>query len=169
MNRIYRKIFVYSLFIYLGSTMYTRISDCDYSFPGNVLYALPLDAFPLKYIEGTRSVSTQLGVLSSLEVATLLKTNPDTFPNVYEGMTLKQIEMPESDRDYVVLRFKNIDYSRSGNIKCYYSYFPYSIMLFLNLPWEKKNYSNVIFPYSQSLEKDSKNSPEVSIRWRNFL
>ena len=170
MNRIYRKIFLYSLYIYLGSTFYTRIKDCAFDdFPANILYALPWDAFPLKVMgDGRSSVSIQTGILSKSEVEDLLKTNSDTFPHVHEGMTLKHIDIPKSEREFIVLRFKNRDYPSRGAVKCYYSYFPYSISQQLYFPWDKTHYCNVILPYPQFLEQDSSPPPEVSVRWKNF-
>lgn len=170
MNRIYRKIFLYSLYIYLGSTFYTRIKDCAFDdFPANILYSLPWDAFPLKVMgDGRSSVSIQTGILSKSEVEDLLRTNSDTFPHVHEGMTLKHIDIAESERDYVVLRFKNTSVSHYGNVKIYYTNFPGSINQYVFLFGRGKKYHNIVLPYPQFSEQESHNLPEVSIRWKNF-
>ena len=167
MNRIYKKIFWYSFWLYFGSTMYTRIIDCDYSFPSNVLYALPLDAFPLKYMGGSMFILGQVGVLSAKEVIDLLKSNSDVFPHLHDGMTLDHIDIPIVDRDYFVLRLKNPDYSCWGDLKIYYSCFPYAISEFTFLPGDDRYY-NLVLPYPQFLAQDIESSPKISVRWKNF-
>lgn len=168
MNRIYRKIFLYSLYLYLGSTLYTRIEDSHFSLPEKILYSMPLDAFPLKYLERQDFVSSQIGVLSKSEVVDLLKTTPDSFPHIYEGTTLKQIKTTESTRDYVVLRFKNTEHNHHGKVKLYYSFFPYSIVHRFYFPWAKPDYCNVILPYPHFLEPESHNPSKLTSKVINF-
>ena len=167
MTRTLKKIFLLSLLLYLASTLYTRFKDCDFrDFSRKVLYSLPLDAFPLNFLEAKDTISIQIGVLSTSEVAELFKTNPDQFPHCYEGTTLKVANA--SSKDYIVLRFKNLDAPHWGNIKCYCSCFPHPTVQYISLPWQMKSYYNIVLPYPECLEQDSTKHSTVSVRWKHF-
>jgi hypothetical protein len=164
MNRICKRIFIYSLMIYLISTAFVRTKEAGGGIFGNSLFnLLPLDAYPLKYIEGTDSISYQVGVLSNLEVIELLKTNPDVFPGVYEGMTFDGVKTSQKNKDYVVLRFKG-SYCWGG-IKCYFSCFCYPILQKITLK-SPESYYNVIFPYPEC--HDDLRSCDISLKWGYF-
>ena len=169
MNRVYKKVFWYSFWLYLGSTMYTRVQDSRFfdDLVLNILEGLPLDAFPLQYLGWRMFISTQIGVLSESEVLNLLRTNPDTVPYLQDGTILKHIDVPISDRDYVVLRFKN-DSRYSGDVKIYCSCFPYAITEFAYLSYGNNVYSNIVLPYPQFLEQDLAHSSKVYWRWKNY-
>ncbi len=168
MNPIYRKIFLYSFLFYMVSTAITKLMDCDSGrFTANMFYALPSDSFLFKRMLGTSSRSAQIGVLSHKQVIELLKTNPDIFPYLHEGLELKEIDTPKEERDYLVLRFKNRNSNTWGDLKYYYSFFSYSITEFIYLAGNMSRYQNIIMPYPQFLEKDSKKEPEISLRWKN--
>jgi hypothetical protein len=171
MTRFLRNAFIFSLLFYLLSTACTRLQDFHgyLSLFNKITYSVPFDAFPLKYlhIDGKDWVSTQIGVLSSGEVAELLKTNPDQFQNCYEETALKPTYSPTSKRDYVVLRFKNSSSDQWGGIKCYFPCFPYPIVQFISLPFRMTAYYNVILPYPEFLEKSPPNPCSITVRWNN--
>lgn len=167
MTRVLRSLCLFSLLLYLISSAYIRFKDCGFTdFPSKALYSLPWDVFPLNYLEGKDKVLIQIGVLSTSEVAELFKTNPDQFPNCYARTTLKVDSVPA--KDYVVLRFKNIGMPHWGNIKCYFSCFPYPIVQYISLPSQMTSYYNILLPYPQCLGKDSNKSSSVSVRWKHF-
>jgi hypothetical protein len=172
MTRFLRNAFIFSLFFYLVSTACTRLQDFGgyLSLFYKQIYSIPFDAFPLKYlqIEGKERISIQIGTLSASEIAELLKTNPDQFPNCHEGITLKPIHSLTSKRDYVVLRFKDHSGAHWGDIKCYFSCFPYPLVQFVSLPYQMTAYYNVILPYSEFLEKNPQNPCAITLRWKNF-
>ena|SRR3990167_4846739 len=90
-------------------------------------YELPLDTFPLKYTEGKRDLTIQLGVLSTSEVGSLLKVNPNTA--------------------HVVFRAKNGEIPMRRDIKGYCSFFFNWIMQFTDLIGRKNSHSNVVLSY----------------------
>ncbi len=166
MKNICRKIFVFSVFLYMGSTMYTRIKNVGFDDPAwSLLYSLPLDAFPLKYIDGTRNISTQIGVLSTAEVMQLLEANLKDFPNMQEGLDIEHIDSLKSNQDYLVLRFQNNSRTAWGDLKVYFSFFPYATVLEIFAPYSEEKYYNAIIPYPQFLEGESRSSPQVFTRW----
>jgi hypothetical protein len=154
----------------LLSTAYTRIRDSGWHgfLLNTIVYSLPLDAFPLKYLglEGKGRVSIQMGALSSAEVAELLRTNPDQFPNCYEG---KIFENRNEKADYVVIRYKNAYYlSKWGDIKYYYSCFSCPITQFISMPGRMNEYYNVILPYPTFLEENSDKSCTFTMKWKSI-
>ena len=171
MTRVLKNIFVCFLALYLISTGYTRFKNYGrFSLSLTMIYLLPFDAFPLKYLrmEGKERVFMQIGVLSKASIVELLETNADQFPNCYEGTTLKPPSF-ELDKDYVVLRFKN-NYCSSywGNIKCYFSCFPHATAERIALPSQMPTYYNFILPYPEFLEKNSQDPCAITLRWKNF-
>ncbi len=168
-TRILRNIFLFSLPLYLISTFYTRLLDGNSYDPFlRIIYSMPCDAFPLKCAEHKDQVLMQMGILSTAEVAELFKFNPDTFPHVYTGMCLQNIEEPPTARDYVVLRFKNTDNSVWGDFKWYFSCFHYPITHYISAPFRMPTYYNIIIPYPKVTDKDSTLPCETCVRWRNF-
>ncbi len=167
MTRVLRNICLLSLLLYLVSTGYTRFKDCHFpDCASKIVYSLPLDAFPLHYLEGKDRVLVQIGMLSKSEVIELFKTNPDQFPNCYVGTTLKVANLPV--KDYVVLRFKNTAMWHSGSIKCYFSSFPHPIVHYISLPSQMTNYYNIVLPYPEYVEQDSSKPSSISVRWKHF-
>jgi hypothetical protein len=170
MNRIHRKILLYSLLFYLGSTIYVRFGDyCFCDGITRTLFALPWDVFPLNYLEGKQSISTQIGALSSSEVAKLLETNPDEFPNMYNGLRLTKDNLSNASKEYLVLRFKNTHSRHYFDIKCYFSNFPYSTELVTSLSSLTDSYYNIILPYPEFLEENPQEPCEVFLRWKRFF
>lgn len=170
MLSICKKVLFCALFFYLGSTAYTRVRDCDFSgFLEKSLYALPIDAFPLKYMSTLFLVSTQIGVLSSSEVSELFKDNPDEFSHMNKGLKLNSLDFSGKDEDYLVLRFKNSNAASSGLLSLYLPCLQSGISNFIYLPGGMNDYVNIVLPYSPSLEKDLNDSSEVFARWKCFL
>ncbi len=169
MARFLKYLFIISFFFYLLSTAYVRHRDrTRYLFSAKILYHFPADAFPMKYLEGKDAVSLQMGILSTEEVANLFKDNPDTFPHCYETMTIVPKDVPASQRDYVVIRFENCGRANWGEIKCYFSGFPYSIMESFFGSCTPESYYNVVIPYPEVLEKNPEDPLKVSLGWKNF-
>lgn len=169
MTRFLKYLLVISFFLYLFSTAYVRYKDrTRYLFSAQIIYHLPADAFPMKYLEGKDEISIQMGVLSTEEVANLFKENPDTFPHCYDTMTIVPKDRPVSQRDYVVIRFKDNRSVNWGEIKCYFSGFPYSLVEFFSGGCRKKCYYNVVIPYPEVLEKNTEDPIKISLRWKNF-
>ena len=168
MHSIFKRIFILSLLLYIGSTMYTRLSDSDFTFPGNVLYSLPLDAFPLNYWDGSDLISTQIGVLSTTEVEGFLETNPENFPGMEEGLVIDGIGNSKQDQNYLLLRFKNKYHTSWGDIKVYYPYLSKSVKQFIYMSGGMKEYLNILLPYSPYLEKDLKQPQKIEARLENF-
>ena len=170
MNRFFKSIFVFSLLLYLGSSFYVRMNNSRGSSLGlRVLDSFPIDAFPLKCIWAKSLLCTQIGVLSSSEVKELLQTNPEVFPNMDQGLSLKETQVPKKDRDYAVLRFKNKQFSKWGVMKVYLPYFSSANDQFIYLPPYMEEYFNFIIPYSESMEGKKERYPLLFGRWKNLL
>ena len=171
MKRICKKIFIYSLIFYLGSSMYTRGENSNFfDFTGLALYSFPLDSLLLKSLDGPAFISTQIGVLSVAQVEELLITNPETFPYMNEGLDLSSVDLSKSNQDYVVLRFKNENTTSSGMISIYFPYLNnIGVTNFIYLPGGMEGFSNVLLPYSPSLEKSPEKTQEIFTKWKYFL
>ncbi|NNM44141.1 MAG: hypothetical protein HKM07_07335 [Chlamydiae bacterium] len=165
-TRIWKRVFLYSFLIYMLSTFYTRFVEFEYLRFSilKIINGLPLDFTTL---ESNSNVSTQIGVLSSLEIAQMLKTNADSFPNCYEGTKHSFSYNPLSEDKYVVIRFKNRFDTCYGTIKCYFSSLTFPISSFVFIPWRTPTYYNIIFPYPANIEKHSENSETIYLRWKN--
>ena len=137
----------------------------EYDLVTRILYSFPWNALNM---EKKDSISTQIGVLSSSEIVTLLKTNPDTFPHMQEGMNLSEKNIINPQGGHLVLRFKAKYYSSYFDIKYYLSCFPYSINLDMSLVNPTKNYYNIILPYPRFLEQNPKEPCAVFLRWKRF-
>lgn len=164
-TRIWKKVFLYSLLVYMLSTFYTRFVEFDYLRFSilKIINSLPLDFI---YVESQDSIDTQIGVLSSLEIAELLKTNPQQFSGCYDGSKHTFSPGTALKDKYVVIRFKNFDRTSWGVIKCYFSNLTYPISSFVFIP-RTSAYYNIVFPYPANIEKYSEDSETIYLRWKN--
>lgn len=170
MNRIYRKITLLSLLFYLVSTAYVRFDEfnkvCDLFMRS--IYSLPLDVFPLSLFEGGKKfISIQMGILSPPEIVNLLETNPDTLPELHNGMVLDQPAIRKSQGEYLVIRFKYYG-SCYFDLKYYLPCFSYAINLDDLHLCCNDTYRIIILPYPKFLEKDCKTPGDISMRWKFF-
>jgi hypothetical protein len=170
MSSAYRKIFLFSLFFYLVTTAFVRFEDFYRDSPmARILSALPWDAFPLNYLEGRNSISTEIGVLSSAEVARLLETSYSHSPYMHSGMSVTKNDFSHSHKEYLVLRLQgNRSAAYTFDIKYYFSCFPYSVSLQTALPYAMDPYCYIIIPYPSFLEENSKEPCNVFLRWKRF-
>ncbi|MBS0627893.1 MAG: hypothetical protein JSS09_06740 [Verrucomicrobia bacterium] len=113
-------------------------------------------------------IKTQIGVLSTSDVIQLLETNPVTFPHMQDGLSLTDIDLPPSERDYLVIRFNNGCGSSYFNVKYYFSHFPYAINFNTYSGNSYPNYYNIIIPYPEFLNKNPKDPEEVFMRWKSM-
>lgn len=155
MNKLLKRLFVFSLIFYLGSTIYTRFVDSAYSDSFSKL----IFALAPEFMEGRDSVDTQICTLSTSEVAQLLKTNPDYCPESSEEC---------SSKEYVVIRLKNEDITVFGAIKCYFSCFPFPLVSDLLLPGKMDVYSNLIYPFPALTKDEAVKKCDISLRWKNI-
>jgi hypothetical protein len=144
--------------------MYTRYENCPFNssdIAGKLLYSLPIDAFPLKYLEGKRDILIQIRYLSFSEVAAFLKTNPEDFA----GELGKK---PTFSKEYAVLRFKNPQDAKWGEIKCYFSCFSHPIVMPISLPGRMKQYYDIIFPLPEFFLTNIQEPCDITLRWKNY-
>jgi len=161
-----RRLFIFSLLFYLVSTFYTRWNNSGlYCLRDKLIYSLPWDAFPGDF-EGKNDVKIQLGVLSKTQVTELLKKNPESFEGCYQGMALHPSNIHTSNKEYFILRYKNT-YRRItwGDLKCYFSCFPYPLLEHMCGPASMTEYYNIILPYPA--QEESKPCT-VSVKWKNI-
>jgi hypothetical protein len=172
MTRLFKWVFVVSVLSYYVSVIYIRYEEGSplQRSGWREIYALPWDAWPFNYgaNDGRDHVLIQIGVLSSTEVADLFRRNAEQFPHTYEGTKYKLGGLSEDGREYVVLRLKNQNSSCKGDIKCYFSCFPYSVTERVSLQSGMEENYNIILPYPEFLAP--KDDPcRVSARWGFFF
>jgi len=151
MNRLYRRIFVGSLFFYIMVITFIRYIDCpEFTDPSLItLYSLPLE-----FMSGQESVKLQTCVLSASQVAEYLRNNPEDCSNfVQDG------NQPE----YVVIKYQGRRHF--GDLKVYFSCFPHPIIIHISLVNSMGTPCNLILPLPFHSEKEP---CKVSIRWKNF-
>jgi len=166
MIRFVRRLFIFSLLFYFVSTFYTRWNNSGlYCLRDKLIYSLPWDAFPGDLEQKSR-MKIQLGVLSKNQVAELFKKNPNDFEGCYQGSTLTPDNMQAPIKDYFIVRYKNT-YHRViwGDIKCYFSCFPYPLLDHLYGPAKMTEYYNIVLPYPA--QEESKPCT-ISIKWKNM-
>ncbi len=169
MSSIYKKICLISFFFYLLSTFYVRFDEYKrYIITWRLTCSLPLDEYPLSIFEQKDNLSTQVGVLSSCEVAELLKTNPETFPGMYPGLKLTKKNISPAKKEHLVVRLKTFGDRCTFTLKCYFSCFPYATELDTYLTREDYYY-NIIMPYPAFLEKDPQDPCDVTLKIAAFL
>ncbi len=154
MNQYLKRLFIFSLIFYFCVTMYTRFVDSAYSDFWSRLFFSP----PLDFLEGKDNVDVQVCTLSASQVAQFLRTNPDHCTRSSEDCF---------SQDYVVIRLKH-DTTVFGDIKCYFSCFPFPLVSHVYLSGAAENYLNLIYPFPAVTENEDSKKCDILMRWNNY-
>ena len=165
MLSVFYKMYKYSLLFCLLSVVVTQSRNAPKWMPWyeNLSYAT-WEAFVARpFFLREKQVKTEIGILSSPEVAKLLETNPESFPCFQE----EGISNSNHEQEYLVVRCRRQGFSRYGFIKCYYSCFPYPFGYNIEMTKEFEPY-NIIIPYPDFLHENSNHPCKTTLRWKNL-